>query len=340
MSSLQEDIKNGQFKNAYLLYGEEAYLRNFYKNELKSKLTTPGDNLNFSYYEGASTSPDEVAGILSTMPFMADYRVVIVENSGWMAKASGDGDDSGESKGSGKLEGLINTVSALDENVVFILVEEKADKRSKLFKTIASKGVCEECAKATPEYLARWCSVYCKNAGKAMSGSTASYLVGQVGDDMTLLSTELEKLISFALERNEITVNDINEICTAQINDRIFDMIDAVSAHRREAALNMYYDLLKLRESPFHILVLLQKQYERMIVVKDMLNHNRSSAEMAEKLSIQPWLVKRVTESVRQTSVSRIKKCLEAIAKCDGDIKSGNLSDTMSIELLLIECSK
>lgn len=52
MKNIQADIKSGNFKQAYLLYGEEAYLKQQYKQNLIKALNTDGDTMNFSHYEG------------------------------------------------------------------------------------------------------------------------------------------------------------------------------------------------------------------------------------------------------------------------------------------------
>ena len=118
MGVVSNDIDGRDFKSAYLLYGEEAYLRGFYKNALKNALVNENDTLNYSYYEGAGTNVDEVSQLLQTLPFMADYRVVIVENSGWLSKASSDSD--GEEKGAGKYSELIDTIKNLGSDTVVI----------------------------------------------------------------------------------------------------------------------------------------------------------------------------------------------------------------------------
>ena len=48
MKSLQEDLKTGNFKQAYLLFGEEAYLRQQYKDKLIQALNPDGDTMNFT----------------------------------------------------------------------------------------------------------------------------------------------------------------------------------------------------------------------------------------------------------------------------------------------------
>ena len=52
MKSLNEDLKTGQFKQIYLLYGEEAYLKKLYKNRFVKAMVPEGDTMNYRYFEG------------------------------------------------------------------------------------------------------------------------------------------------------------------------------------------------------------------------------------------------------------------------------------------------
>ena len=52
MKNIQEDIKSGNFKPAYLLYGAEAYLKQQYKHNLVKALNPDGDTMNFTRFEG------------------------------------------------------------------------------------------------------------------------------------------------------------------------------------------------------------------------------------------------------------------------------------------------
>lgn len=331
MIRVKEDIKNGTFKNMYLLFGEEAFMRNYYKKQLRDALVDSEDNLNYSYFEGSNTDINQVTDLVNTMPFMSDHRVVMCENTGWMLKDSESAADN--------LKVLMDALKAIGEDVVFIICEEKVDKRAALYKLINSEGVAEEFAKETDETLARWAAGYCNAAGKKMTSATAMYFITEAGNDMTLLSLELEKLIAWCLDRSEITIKDIDEVCTHQVNGKIFDMITAISQRRQKEALKLYYDLLTLRESGFHILSLLVRQYNNMLEVKDGLNRNYSFRQIAEKTGIKDWLVRKMADIVRNMKYDEIKNCLEACAKAEQDIKSGNLTETLSIELLIITLS-
>ena len=101
----------------------------------------------------------------------------------------------------------------------------------------------------------------------------------------------------------------------------------------------MYYDLLVLRESPFHILTLLVRQYTRMLAIKDAMQKRVPIAQIAGTLDMQDWLAKKIGDQTRNISLKEIRRNLEACAKADEDIKNGNLTDSMSLELLIVECS-
>ena len=216
-------------------------MRIYNKKALKDALVSPDDSLNYSYFEGTSTQVGEVVDLVNTMPFMSDHRLVLCENTGWLAGENGLSDD--------RYTMLTDSLSNIGEDVVFVMCEEKVDKRSKLFKFLTKNGSSEEFAKETEETLKKWIAGYLGNSGKKITAAAAEYLLTEVGNDMTLLSLEMEKLIAWCLERNEVTINDIDTVCTHQVNGKIFDMITAISEHRQKEALALYYDLLTLRDA-------------------------------------------------------------------------------------------
>ena len=83
MKSLQEDIKNQDFKKVYLLCGEEDYLKKQYKEKLKNALVPDGDTMIFSIFEGKKTETGAVIDLGETMPFFAERRVIFLEDTGF-----------------------------------------------------------------------------------------------------------------------------------------------------------------------------------------------------------------------------------------------------------------
>lgn len=235
MKGLNEDIKSGNLKQIYLLYGEEAYLKKQYKDKLSRAILPEDDTVNYAYYEGKGIRPEELIDLAETMPFFAEHRLIVVENSGFFKNASPE---------------LADYMKSLPETACFVFVENEVDKRGKMYKAVKAKGRVTELSRQDEKTLLYWIAGNVKKEGKRIKEASAKYLISKVGTDMENISKELEKLFSYTFGEEEITVQDIDAICTTQIINKIFDMIEAVAAKRQKKALDYYYDLLALKEPP------------------------------------------------------------------------------------------
>ena len=141
MKSLQEDIRQKEFKNVYLFYGEEAYLKQVYKKRMKEALLPDGDEMNFTFFEGKKTEPQEVIQMAQTMPFFAERRVIFLENTGFFK---------------GQCESLPEYLSQPPEYLCMIFIEEEVDKRSRMYKAVKKSGRIVEFAKQDSDMLIRW----------------------------------------------------------------------------------------------------------------------------------------------------------------------------------------
>ena len=76
MKSVLEDIKNQEYKQAYLFFGEEGYLKKQYRNKLLQAWNPDGDTMNESRFEGKGIDVKEVISLGETMPFFSDRRII------------------------------------------------------------------------------------------------------------------------------------------------------------------------------------------------------------------------------------------------------------------------
>ena len=87
MKNLNEDLKTGNIKQAYLLYGEEAYLKKQYRDRLTKAVLPEGDTVNYAHYEGKGINVPEIIDLAETMPFFAEKRLIVMEDSGLFKNA-------------------------------------------------------------------------------------------------------------------------------------------------------------------------------------------------------------------------------------------------------------
>ena len=92
MMSAAEEIKKGNIANLYLFYGEEAYKRRYYK-ELLKKAVAGGNTMNLSEYEGKDIDWQAVYDTSQTLPFFAQKRLLIIENSGKFKAGKSSGEE-------------------------------------------------------------------------------------------------------------------------------------------------------------------------------------------------------------------------------------------------------
>ncbi len=324
MKSLNEDIKSGQFKKVYLLYGEESYLKKQYKDRMTKAMIPDGDTINYAYFEGKGIRPGELIDLAETMPFFAKRRLIVVENSGFFKNAVPE---------------LADYIREMPDTACFLFIESEVDKRGKLFKAVKDKGRIVEMGRQDEKTLLYWIAGNVKREGRQIKESAARYLVSKTGTDMENLEKELEKLFSYTLGSSEITVQDIDAVCTTQISNKIFDMVEAVAEKKQKKALDYYYDLLALKEPPMRILYLLSRQFKLLLEVKELLRRGYDKGQIAKTAKLHPFVAGKYMQQCRSFTASELRGIMEEAADTEELVKTGRLNDVMSVEIFIVKFS-
>lgn len=321
MRQLNEDIKRGSFRQIYLLYGEERYLRRQYREKLQKCLCEEGDTMNTHFYEGRNISVAEIVDLAETLPFFADRRVIFVTDSG-LFKSGG--------------EKLAEYLASPNESTYFVFTESEVDKRSRLYKAVQSRGYSAEFAVQDENTLKRWVAGILAREGKKIAESTVLLFLSKTGTDMENIQMELEKLVCYCGDRDIVTAQDVEAICTTRVSNHIFDMINAIAAGQPKQALELYYDLLALKEPPMRILFLIARQCNMLLQVKELRSKGFDNKSIGSKVGLAPFIVGKYLNQAAnfKTSVLReaVKKCVEA----EEAVKTGRMNDVMSVEMLML----
>lgn len=329
MKILENHIKNKTFSNIYVIFGEEEYLKNIYEKKLISNIIDENFKMmNFDIFEGKNVNISNIIDACDTMPFMSDYRVVILKNTGLIY--DGKKDDTI------KLENYLHT---LPKTTILIFIEEKIDKKLKIFKTISNIGTFHKIDILSENELVNWILNIFKDNNKNISAKEAIYIIRSIGFNMEILLNEINKLISFKGSSTKITINDIDNICTKSIESKIFDLINFMSNKDMDNAIKIYKNLIVNKTSPFVILNMISRQFRIILQTKYLYNKNYSINNIVSELELRDFIVK---EAIKQSKNFSIKILLQAINECleiDNNIKTGKIIDEIAIELLIIKYS-
>lgn len=324
MKSIQEDIKTGNFKQSYLLFGEEAYLKQQYKEKLLNALNPDGDTMNFSRYEGKGIDVKQVIDLCETMPFFADRRIILLEDTGFFKN---------------KCEELADYMKSLPDYLVLVFAESEVDKRSRMYKAVKSSGRVTEFAKQDEKTLMRWAAGILGKEGKKITQKDMELFLTKTGTDMGNIRMELEKLITYTQGRDIVTAEDIEAVCTTQTANKIFDMVRAVTERNQKRALELYYDLLTLKEPPMRILFLLAKQFHQLFLAKKMSEEGVAQPEIASRLGVPSFVARNISACARSYSAAELQKAEEDFVEAEEAVKTGRLQDVLSVELLIVKYS-
>ena len=307
-----------------MLCGEEAYLKVQYKNKLLKALNPDDDTMNFNHYEGRNIDVKELIDLCETMPFFADRRVVLLEDTGFFKN---------------KCDELADYMKELPDYLCLVFVEDEVDKRSKMYKAVKSCGRIGEFARQDEKTLMQWAAGILKREGKNITQRDMELLLTMTGIDMGNLRMELEKLITYTGDRNVVTRADIQEVCTTQTQNKIFDMVRAVTEKNQKRALDLYYDLLTLKEPPMRILFLLAKQFRQLLLVKEYTEEGVAQPEMASRLGVPSFVVRNIASCARSYRISELRQAVTDFVDAEEAVKTGRLQDVLSVELLIVKYS-
>ncbi len=321
MNTIKQHIKNNEFKNCYLIYGTEAYLKRLYKSKLKSAILADSDDMNYTYAEGKEINVDEIIHIAETMPFFSDRRLIMIENSGWFKSANTFAD----------------YIKEMPDTTYFVFIENEIDKRNRLYKAVKDIGYISEMNGMEEKNLKLWVASILNKEQKKITEATVTYLLNKVGSNMDNMETELDKLISYCYEKDVITNEDIDAICSEQITGKMFVMLDMIANKNQTKALELYYDLITLREKPMTILYLFIRHMNLLLQVKAFQAKRVDNATIATKLSVPPFAVNKYAQQSKNFKSEMLLEAIKLGTELEELVKTGRLVDRIAVELLIIQ---
>ncbi|MDR1801179.1 MAG: DNA polymerase III subunit delta [Lachnospiraceae bacterium] len=326
MQRINEDIKSGNLKHLYLLYGEESYLRRQFLDKLISAILPEKDSPNVSVFEAKDAKPIEIMDMAMTMPFFSDRRLIVLKDTGFF-KSAGDKDRQ-------RLTEFLS--KELPDYLYVLFSEDEIDKRGKIYKGVSKTGTAVDFARQDEKTLGKWIRSRARQNKIEISERVCDRLILVVGNDMSTIACECEKLFAYVGEGTTINEEDITAVCTPTLQNRIFEMLEAATDGNRSKALSYYEDLLSLREAPVKILSMLGREYRLLLETKAMAQEGYGQQEIASKLKIHPFAAGKYRLRQRNLSFEYLKESLNEVAEADEAIKTGMIDEKLAVELLLL----
>ena len=328
---LKTDLKEGTLGCAYLFYGEESYLREYYLEEVRNLLIPAGfEEFNYHKLEGKDLSVQDLAEMAEAMPMMAERTLLVVTDFD-LFKLNEDQ--------RGKLIAFFEDIPPYC-CVVFVYdtIDYKPNKTlKKLTKAIAEHVEEVEFVAQDSNDLLTWIARRFRALDKEIDRQTAEYLIFLCGGLMTGLIPEIQKIAAYAKGKT-ITQKDIDTVADPVLSAEVFRLTDAVVQGNYGKAMEILSDLLKMQTEPILILAALGSQIRRIYTARIAIDSGKDKYWLMELWDMKSdYPAKLLLSAAKKTNS---EWCANAVKMCqilDRRMKSENGMDAVGeLKLLLV----
>ncbi|MGD9679467.1 MAG: DNA polymerase III subunit delta, partial [Vulcanibacillus sp.] len=288
-------------------------------------------DFNFINYYLSLSSLDEVINEAEMPPFISNHKLIVAKNAFFFTGQKSNKDLEHDTK---KLEFFLEHPTEYS-TIVFWVPYEKLDERKKIVKLIKDKGYVEIFLPLSNMALVEWVKKKATLDNATITEEAAQLLIHIVGQDLQILSQEINKMTIYVGVNGIIDNNIVNLLASRVLEKNIFSLIELVANLEIETAFQKFYDLLKNKEEPVKIVSLFARQFRIILNTKELHRLGYSEKQIASQLAIHPYVTKIAIQQSLKFNEEQLRKILIKLAEVDYEIKSGQMDKVLAIEMFM-----
>lgn len=330
-------IKSGNFKNAYFIYGEEKYLVDHYTRLLTDKILPGGCNNSFNLqnFSSPELDVDALNSAVEALPLMAPFKCVRIFDLNL------DKEPLDTVK---KLKGIIADIP--DTTVLIIsfpnlnLDLKRSSRYSSFIKLFEKHGDVLNLQALSKPKLQRQIIKWAEKLSCTLSEKNAQLIIDKCGNNLLVLKNEIEKLCAYA-NGTEITSQIIDEVVVCNFEANVFELTKAIMAKNCDRAFEILDILLFKKEEPIAILSVMASSYIDMYRVNAALQSGKNIQAVAEIFDYKRKMFRLENAQTQLKYDVNLKKSLrgyiDLITKTDVMLKSSRMDPKILLEKLIVK---
>lgn len=304
------DKSQAKLLPVYAAVGADDYRKDEAVARLRNIVSKSGDlAFNSETFDGHSGYPDagELRSSLDTMPFGADFRLVVI--------------DGVDRAGKELSEQLVSYLKDPNPTTVLMMTADKLAKNTRLYKAVASYGekAVIDCTPRKAYELPPVVVGMARRHGLVMDETSARDLVSLVGESRTMIDNQLSKLEMLLGPGAQVDVATLRENVARVAKVQPWDFLDAVGARRPDEAMRQYALLDK--GELVGLLARTVRRLRELLAAKCLQERGETSA-LARELGLQAWQTKKLPGFARNYSFAELRRAISSAAACDASLKS------------------
>ncbi|MBQ1358576.1 MAG: DNA polymerase III subunit delta [Oscillospiraceae bacterium] len=322
-TTLRNDLKKG-LKQFYFIAGNDSFLIDNCLRLISEAVDGEGERMDFS-----ETDTETAEGQLTTYSF--SNKLLIIDNF----KAS---EFTGEKK-SMYAELLADLPATL--TVATVLYSDdprfRIPKSAENMAEMAQESAVVSCLKKEREQLYPYIRRMAELAGAEISGEAASVLTDLCGDDLQLLSSQIEKLAA-ASGYGEIKEDTVRRMCPRTTEENVFSFIRAVERGQNREAVTLLNEMLETETEPVRVLAAISGSFVNIARVKAAeaagVSRDRLEEEMGYRKGDRALGV--AYSNARRYSQEKIDNVIYLLNETDRKLKSGAADKRIILEQAMV----
>ena len=323
---LETAFNHGNFKPVYFLYGQERFLMNQLQALLIDKALAPHEkDFNLDLIYGAETDANQVIGVCSSFPAMAQRRVVIVR----------DFDLLKDNK-----RFALYARQPNQSAVVMLICSKKPNLSTQPYKELKANTEWAELKSLYDNQIPGWINARFR-AKKIEADATAiQRLSDYLGTDLQSIESEIDKLVTFCGTKKSVSGDDV-AVASGQTRDfNVFELQKAIGEVRHIDAQRITEQLLRQasnkRGEALMIVSVLTSYFTKLWKLTYFQYKNVPEKSLSSRIGISPYFIKEYLKSLRYYNRSAIAGAFTTLLAADYELKGGSSRDTQLILTLLL----
>lgn len=326
------DLKAGTFRRMYVFFGEERYLLENYRQQLRKKLVSgPAEDFNYHRFHEENWNVDDLSEAVEAIPMMSECSLVEIVDIDPFARPESD-----RQKLTELMEGLPEYCTVV---WIYDSVAWKPDKRMKKLWGAMEPALQVEFVKQPEAQLIPWIRRHLATTQKTMSDELCRYLILQTGGSMTVLAAELQKLMCYT-DQTEIVRKDIDDVVIPVMEAAIFDITRDIGTKNFDRALQKLRDLLRQDTEPIAINAVIGRQMRQLYGAKVLAEHGRGPYDLGKLYGIWDSAAREIYGQASGFRKPVLRQAMRLSAQTDYAMKSSGGDQAELLEMMLIRLAE
>jgi len=274
-----------------------------------------------NYFDTEGTEISDLINLASTVPVGSERRLVIAKNIDKLK--------------AGPKEQIANFLSKIPKTTCLVLLATEMGEKDKLYTAVLKSGVIVQFADFKGVSLSKWIQTGFAARKKKISSDAIEILKENGGNNLNLLSREIEKIATYAGERENITKEDIETVAITSERWKVYHLTDQIAEKDTQKALGTLDEILLYGETLSSVNYWISEHFMGLLRTKSY--PNKDWAGLAEYLGLgkRAFLAKKYSEQAKNFSQPQLEKALEYLYKTELDLRSNLSSPKISLEVLI-----